>query len=740
VLKRIPFRRDAALFWISCFMLFFEILMIRWLSAEIRIFAYFHNLVLLFCFLGIGLGCALAGRRYFFLTPFVILGVLTALIALDQNMGFFSLTRISQYLSLGTGFLIWYQPDPQPWYVRLMALIAGNGMLLFLMGLVTLFFVPFGQILGKLLNQYERPLRGYAVNLVGSLAGIWLFNGLSYFSLPPIVWVGLGGVCCLVFLRQRWQIPVAAVILALSLFGLYEQRTPEGWSIWSPYQKLTVEPVYVEQSGERIEAGYAIYVNNVGYMQIIDYSPEFQARVPQLFSLDQVPYDHYNIPYRFTDKLDDVLIVGPGAGNDVAGALRNGAKRVVAVEIDPVIIDIGRELHPEDPYGDPTVVIVNDDARSFFKKTEEKYDLVVFGLLDSHTLSSSYSNVRLDNYVYTQGSFEEVMGLLKPHGILVLIFEVSDEFIGARIQQTLAKAVDQEPTAFFVRSGLRGWGGYGFATGNQETIAQSLEADPVLQKIVTESQAQRDAWAAMDLSRATDDWPYLYLRRRSIPLLYFLIFGWLLLFSYWGISKVVGRQAETNLPTGERYRAIPWWKRMDWHFFFLGAGFLLLEVQNISKLALLFGTTWTVNAIVISAVLFMGLLANTFVIKVPVRDLRPYYVALFITLLINLLLPMQIYAGMSTAVKALVAGTVMALPIFFAGIIFSSSYAETKDQAGVFASNLFGAMVGGILECASFIFGIKSLLVLTAVLYLLSMLVRRGALAGVDENETARPL
>ncbi len=50
-------RRDLLLFWVSCFTLFFEILMIRWLSAEIRIFSYFHNLVLLFVFLGIGLGC-----------------------------------------------------------------------------------------------------------------------------------------------------------------------------------------------------------------------------------------------------------------------------------------------------------------------------------------------------------------------------------------------------------------------------------------------------------------------------------------------------------------------------------------------------------------------------------------------------------------------------------------------------------------------------------------------------------
>ena len=61
-------RQDVRLFWVSCFMLFFEILMIRWLSAEIRIFSYFHNLVLLFAFLGIGLGAGMARG-----TPFVFI-------------------------------------------------------------------------------------------------------------------------------------------------------------------------------------------------------------------------------------------------------------------------------------------------------------------------------------------------------------------------------------------------------------------------------------------------------------------------------------------------------------------------------------------------------------------------------------------------------------------------------------------------------------------------------------------
>ena len=58
-----------------------------------------------------------------------------------------------------------------------------------------------------------------------------------------------------------------------------------------------------------------------------------------------------------------MLIVGAGSGNDAAGALRNGVEDVVAVEIDPAIIDFGRQYHPEQPYDDPRVRVVNDDAR-----------------------------------------------------------------------------------------------------------------------------------------------------------------------------------------------------------------------------------------------------------------------------------------------------------------------------------------------------------------------------------------
>lgn len=47
-----------------------------------------------------------------------------------------------------------------------------------------------------------------------------------------------------------------------------------------------------------------------------------------------------------------------------------------------------------------------------------------------------------------------------------------------------------------------------------------------------------------------------------------------------------------------------------WHFFLLGAGFLLLGPQIISNMELLFETTWVVNSVVIAGFLFLIVVSN----------------------------------------------------------------------------------------------------------------------------------
>ena len=151
--------------------------------------------------------------------------------------------------------------------------------------------------------------------------------------------------------------------------------------------------------------------NHVWYQWFADLSPEFLDRYPQAEPNSLiVPY--YELVYRIVPHPQSVLILGEGTGNAVAGALRHGAKDVDAVEIDPVILEIGRRDHPEHPYDSPRVTVYVDDARAFLKKTKKKYDLIIFGYLDSAILLSSFSSLRLDNYVYIVESFQNAKATL----------------------------------------------------------------------------------------------------------------------------------------------------------------------------------------------------------------------------------------------------------------------------------------------------------------------------------------
>ena len=64
-------------------------------------------------------------------------------------------------------------------------------------------FIPIGRLLGKLLDQHPKPIVAYSVNVAGSLAGIWLFVGLSRLGQPPALWFVILVLLALPFLALR---------------------------------------------------------------------------------------------------------------------------------------------------------------------------------------------------------------------------------------------------------------------------------------------------------------------------------------------------------------------------------------------------------------------------------------------------------------------------------------------------------------------------------------------------------
>ncbi len=701
---------SLALFLVSLFGLFVELMLIRWIGTEIRIFAYLQNTVLVVCFLGLGMGCfscrrpvALAGV----LTPMVILLALLA-IPFTRN----GLAGTTELLSALSDFVIWEKGIADN---ALMAIgKVGIGLLLtyVLMYLILSMFVPIGRMLGRLMDDDPRTIRAYSINIAGSLVGIWLFVLVSAQYQPPLTWMLIAAVALLPFvLTTKLALPrnlgTLAAIVLLSWFAGRDGNAIE--TVWSPYQKL----VLFKPEGQAAFAGdYAISVNNSAYQAIIDLSDEKVKADPRRFPPSLAGLSQYDLPARLHPSPHRVLIVGAGSGNDAAGMLRNGATHVTAVEIDPAIISFGQRYHPERPYTDNRVTVVTDDARSFFATSREKFDVIAFGLLDSHTMTSM-TNARLDHYVYTLESLRQARKLLKPDGILTLSFAAVRPFIADRMAVALRDVFGEKPFVFKVPTTTYGWGGTMFVSGNVDGMQARLAADPQLSDTIGHWRKTSPVEPSYATAPAVDDWPYIYLESRRVPVLFFLLVAMMILLLVHGQKK---------LNAG---RLVAGWSRDHWHFFFMGAAFLLLEVQNISKASVVLGNTWQVNAVIISGILGMILLANLVAARFPSLSIGPVYLALCLTCLGLYYLDLSRFAFLPYATKAIVLGALTALPMFFSGIIFIRSFAGAANKHDALGANLIGALVGGLLQSITFITGLKALLLIVAALYACAMFTRR---------------
>jgi SAM-dependent methyltransferase len=449
-------------------------------------------------------------------------------------------------------------------------------------------------------------------------------------------------------------------------------------ALWSPYYKITVG-----QEG-----------------------PDTVVEVNNIFHQSMAPVDHkeyfYQWPYQvFGNTFEDVLILGAGSGTDVAAALKHGARRVDAVEIDPTILRLGRELHPDRPYQDPRVTVINDDARHFLRTTERKYDLVVFALIDSLTMQSSFSGVRLESYMFTEESFRAVRDRLKPDGLLVIYNYFREPWLVDRLANTAAAAFGEEPRVHVHEA--RAYLGVMLAGPRLAT----LTSEPVVPERVT-AFGQSHAPSPAHLHRrdaaiepASDDWPFLYMRDRHLPRHYGFALALILVVSAAVVLAVLRGQH-----TGWR-----------WEFFLLGAGFMLLETKSIIQFALLWGSTWVVASLAIGAVLTMALLANWVVSRVEIE--RPWVVggALLALLALNYLIPVGRVGFESRALESLFYAVLMFSPIFCAGLLFGSAIKESTSLPRDYGTNLLGAMVGGVGEYLSLLTGFNAVLLLIAACY-----------------------
>jgi hypothetical protein len=173
--------------------------------------------------------------------------------------------------------------------------------------------------------------------------------------------------------------------------------------------------------------------------------------------------------------------------------------------------------------------------------------------------------------------------------------------------------------------------------------------------------------------------------------------------------------------------------------FFMGAAFLLLETKSVVQFALLFGTTWFVNALV-----FTGVLVSVLAAIEVARRWRPaepawLYAVLLAALVVAYLVPVDALLQLEFAPRFAVAVVVWFTPIFIANLVFAERFRNVEASNVAFGANLLGAMVGGVVEYAALITGYQALLLIVALLYGGAFMVGRRHLRRATASAVAEP-
>ncbi|MFH1054985.1 MAG: hypothetical protein V1744_02695 [Candidatus Altiarchaeota archaeon] len=672
-------RDGFSLLLISFMILFFELVCIRWISSTVSYIGLFSNVILLAAFLGIGMGCMLKDWRSDLINYFPHLVFLFVLLF---SFGFFESTIYSRAL---------YAKSDSPFDFIQGGLRLDPSMLLtVIFAFVTFIFITLSQDLGRLFGRFK-PLEAYSINIVGSLAGIITFSAMSYMSLGPMWWFTLFYILLFTFKQVNGRniifnvnflifLPITLVSIYSISYGIGEliqtQSLNEMYSpqvYWSPYYRVE-------------KAGNIIVVNKIGH-QMIRTPPE----------MDTVQYPPR---YLFNRTFDDVLIVGSGTGTDTAASLYFNNKRIDAVEIDPVIIDIGREYNPYHPYSNPKVTVINDDARSYLMKTNKKYDLIIYGLTDSITALSTYGSLRLESYLYTTEAFKEVKNHLKDDGLFATGNYYPNRQFADKLAIMLEQSFNQKPHIIILPP-----------VGNGSQLLGEVQgvltfSGPAVDKIEKRTTYE----ISSKVTPSTDDWPFFYIQNPSIPRIYADGIALIILFTL-ALFIALGLRGSIS--------------GINPHFFFLGAAFMLLETKSVINFSLIYGATWVVNSFVFVSVLLMVLAAVYFVGRHPTLDIRPWYLCLFILLALNYMVPLSAFLSPNPAIKYVLSAVFYFSPIFLANVIFSNSFKGTRESSIDYASNILGAVLGGITEYLSLVAGYRNLVIVIAVFYFIALARRR---------------
>ncbi len=263
--------------------------------------------------------------------------------------------------------------------------------------------------------------RVYVLESVGSVVGGLLFNFALIFFLKPFQSLSLFAaldLLAVIFLiakekRKKLVIGLAFIstvavvmMLVFNLDDFTAKALFKGQDLLyyreTPYGTLAVT-AQADQTN--------VYENNV-----------------LLFSSNDVASNEEAVHYAMIQHPNPktVLLISGGISGITQEILKYDIERIDDVEINPSIVEIGREYNKTP--ADTRITVVNKDARLYVRQTAKKYDVVLINLPEPST-------AQLNRY-YTLGFFEELAKILTENAVVSTSLLSSADYLSNESRQT----------------------------------------------------------------------------------------------------------------------------------------------------------------------------------------------------------------------------------------------------------------------------------------------------------------
>lgn len=659
-------------------------------------------------------------------------------------------------------------------------LIATDAAEIFKLGLVyVLLALPFfatGLAVAALLDRYaEQAPRLYAADLIGAGLGSFLALGcLGLFGSRGALAAGafFGAAGAMAFTRGPVRIAGLATGLGLlvlapfasDLLPLHISRAKVTRS-GVPFAKVLRDPRLTKETEETSIARVDLVDFGRGGKRLMIDAGVAAVRVPPDGFTPQ-PSDA-TLPYELRPN-GRVLVVGSGAGWEVAEALAFSARHVDAVEINPLIL----QHVPPGIASNPKVSMILDEGRSFLERQQRPYDAIVMIHTISNAATSAGALHLAEDYLLTVEAMRAALAHLDERGYL---FITRPEAQLPRLLTTIVEALDVKAPAKHVAAWVeRRPGGRSFYAAvlaspspipeqdRDEIEARIRErsllslvaapgqrpADPLYRGILEkEPRESLEKIAGVRLDVPTDDRPFFHQRRRFSDL------------SLDDLKRALSAQSRARMALEDQPLAelsalvlllettaiggllllLPLFLRPRQearvhprrlvanlaYYSALGLGFMLIEVALIQRLGLLLGRPAVAFATVFAGLLVGAGLGSRFSERLAVRKRAPLFAA-GTALVLAFVVPALVhpFLGLAEAGRVLVAlavvlptGLVLGMP-FPLGLLESHRGAGGRLVPWAFAANGIASISGTVLALVlATQIGFSGVLVAAAALY-----------------------